>query len=83
VLQSLSFGSDQFMNNSVTKLIEEKTNDPFILLGEHFFVAFLLQKNIMKFNLKTSHMKNLSFSQNHKMSDNIFVHNKVYLNKFI
>jgi hypothetical protein len=32
------------MNNSVTKLIEEKTNDPFILLGEHFFVAFLLQK---------------------------------------
>jgi hypothetical protein len=42
--ESLSFSSEQFMNNSITKLIEEKTNDPFILLEEHFFIAFLLQK---------------------------------------
>jgi hypothetical protein len=51
--ESLSFSSEQFMNNSITKLIEEKTNDHFILLEGHFFDAFLLQKKIMKFNSKT------------------------------
>jgi hypothetical protein len=71
------------MNNSVTKLIEEKTNHPFVLLEEHFFIAILLHKKIMKFNLKTLHMKFLSFSQKLKMSGNIFVHNKVFLKKFM
>jgi hypothetical protein len=46
----LSFACEQFMNNSVIKLIEEKTNNPFILLEEHFFASLLLQKKIMKLN---------------------------------
>jgi hypothetical protein len=39
--ESLSFGFERFMNNSINKLIEEKTNGPF-LLDEHFFAAVLL-----------------------------------------
>jgi hypothetical protein len=41
-MESLPFGSKQFINNSVTKLIKEKNNDPFILLEEYFFAAFVL-----------------------------------------
>jgi hypothetical protein len=40
--ESLSFGLDQFMNNSIDKLIEWKTNDPFLLLEEHLFATALL-----------------------------------------
>jgi hypothetical protein len=44
--EALSFDSDQFTNNSINKVIEEKTNDPFLLLEEHFFIAFLCIKNL-------------------------------------
>jgi hypothetical protein len=45
--KALSFGSDEFMNNNINKVIEEKTNDPFVLLEEHFFNAvFLHNKNL-------------------------------------
>jgi hypothetical protein len=40
--ESLSFGSEQFMNNSINKLIEEKINDPFLLLEKHYFATVLL-----------------------------------------
>jgi hypothetical protein len=40
--ESLSFDLEQFMNNSIHKLIEGKPNDPFLLLKEHFFAAVLL-----------------------------------------
>jgi hypothetical protein len=39
-------GSEMFMNNSITKLIEEKTSHPFILLEEHFSAAILLHKKL-------------------------------------
>jgi hypothetical protein len=32
------------MNNSINKLIEEKTNNSFLLLEEHFFAVVLLYK---------------------------------------
>jgi hypothetical protein len=40
--EALSFDSDQFTKNSINKVIEEKTNDPFVLLQEHFFDAGFL-----------------------------------------
>jgi hypothetical protein len=46
--ESLSFGSEQFMNNSINKLIEEKINDPFLLLEEHYFTTVLLHNKIYK-----------------------------------
>jgi hypothetical protein len=58
-----------------------------MLIEEHFFVAILLHKKISKFFLSIvksqSHMKFLSFSRKRKMSGNIFVHNKVFLKKFL
>jgi hypothetical protein len=39
---ALSFDSEQFMTNSMKKVIEGKTNDSFILLEEHFFAAVML-----------------------------------------
>jgi hypothetical protein len=42
--EALSFDSDQFTKNSINKVIEEKTNDPFLLLQEHLFTAFFVYK---------------------------------------
>jgi hypothetical protein len=44
--ESLSFGYERFMNNSINKMIEEKINDPFLLLKEHFFTIVLLRNKI-------------------------------------
>jgi hypothetical protein len=56
-IEVLSFNSEQFTNNSIKKGIEEKRNDLFILLEEHFFAAVMLYKKNMKCNLKTRRMK--------------------------
>jgi hypothetical protein len=40
----LSFESEQFINNFINKVIETKTNEPFILLKENFLGAVLLYK---------------------------------------
>jgi hypothetical protein len=42
--EALSFDSDQFTKNSIKKVIEEKTNDPFLLLQEHLSTAFFVYK---------------------------------------
>jgi hypothetical protein len=55
--EALSFDSEKFTNNSINEVIEAKTNDPFLLLEEHFFDAILLYKKIMKFNSKKCSMK--------------------------
>jgi hypothetical protein len=64
-------------NNSNNKLIEEKINDSFLILEEHFFAIILVQKKLMKFKLKTYCMKFSSSSQNHRVSVKRFVHTKV------
>jgi hypothetical protein len=43
---ALSFESDQFTNNNINKVIEDKINEPFILNEEHFFTAFLVLKTL-------------------------------------
>jgi hypothetical protein len=80
---SLSFNLKHFMINSMKKVIEGKTNDPFIVLEEHFFVAFMLYKKIMRCNLKTSYIRYLISFSNRKVSDKSFMHNKVYHINFI
>jgi hypothetical protein len=42
--KAMSFDSKQFTSNCITKVIEAKTNDPFLLLEENFFTAVLLYK---------------------------------------
>jgi hypothetical protein len=78
-----AFDSEHFTTNSINKVIEAKTNDSFILHEEHFFAAVLLYKKLMRLNSKTCRMEFLSSSQNHKVSDKRFLHNKIYHNKFI
>jgi hypothetical protein len=53
----LSFESEQFTNNFINKVIEAKTNKPFILHKENFLGAVLLYKKIMKSYPKTYRMK--------------------------
>jgi hypothetical protein len=48
--------SEQFINNSINKLIEEKISDSFLLLEEHFFAVVLRITKLMKFNSKICHM---------------------------
>jgi hypothetical protein len=81
--EALSFDSDQFTNNSINMVIEEKTSDPFVLLEEYFFATFLVYKKLMNYNSKIYHMKFSSSSQNHKVSAKIFMNNKFYHDKFI
>jgi hypothetical protein len=72
------------MNNSINKLIEKKTNNPFLFLEEHFFATvLLLNKTYMKFNSKTCRMKFSSSSQNRKVSAIRFVYNKIHHIMFI
>jgi hypothetical protein len=41
---STEVDSEQFTNISINKEIESKTEDPFLLLDEHFFTADLVYK---------------------------------------
>jgi hypothetical protein len=43
-MKALSFDSEQITNNSINKVIEEKTKDHFLLLEEHLFATVLLNK---------------------------------------
>jgi hypothetical protein len=81
--EALSFDSDQFTKNSINKVIEEKTNDPFLLLQEHLSTAFFVYKKLMNYNSMICRMKFSSSSQNHKVSAKIFVNHKFYHNNFI
>jgi hypothetical protein len=42
LMEALSFDSNEFMNNAINMVIEENTNEPIVLLEEHFFTAFLV-----------------------------------------
>jgi hypothetical protein len=42
--EALSLNSEQFTNNSINKVIQATTNDPFLLLEEHFFDTVLMYK---------------------------------------
>jgi hypothetical protein len=41
-IETLSFDSEQFTNNSINKVIESKNNDHFLLFEEYFFTAILV-----------------------------------------
>jgi hypothetical protein len=62
-MESLSFGSEQFMNNSINKLIEEKTNDPFVLVEEHFFTMILLHNKTYEVHFEDLSHEVLGFFQ--------------------
>jgi hypothetical protein len=80
--KALSFSSDEFTNNNINKVIEEKINDHFMLPKEHLFATFFVyKKNLTNLNSKICHMKFSGSSQNHKVSDKIFVNNKFYHGK--
>jgi hypothetical protein len=82
-MKTLSFDSNEFMSNSMKKVIEGNINDPFILLEEQFFDAVLLYQKNMKWNWKNCRMKILSSSWNHKVSATSFMYTKVYRIKYI
>jgi hypothetical protein len=42
LMEALSFDSEWFTNNSINKVIEAKTIEPFLLLKEYFIVVVLL-----------------------------------------
>jgi hypothetical protein len=44
--------SDQFMNNSINKVIKEKINDHFLLLKEYFFTTFLVYNKAYEFQFE-------------------------------
>jgi hypothetical protein len=46
--EAMSFDSKQFTNISINKEIELKTEDPFLVLDEHFFTADLVYKTHYK-----------------------------------
>jgi hypothetical protein len=48
----LSFDSNEFKNNIANKVIEENTNEPIVLIEEHFFAIFLVYKKSYKFELE-------------------------------
>jgi hypothetical protein len=49
---ALSFDSDQFANNTINKVIEEKMNDSFMLLEEHYFTDFWVYKKTYEFEFE-------------------------------
>jgi hypothetical protein len=51
-MEALSFDSDQFMNNSINKVIKEKINDHFLLLKEYFFTTFLVYNKAYEFQFE-------------------------------
>jgi hypothetical protein len=48
----LSFDSSEFKNNVTNKVIEENTNEPIVLIEEHFFAIFLVYKKSYKFEFE-------------------------------
>jgi hypothetical protein len=50
--ETLSFDFEKFTNNSIKQMIEEKINDHFLLLEEHFFTAILLHKKTYEVQFK-------------------------------
>jgi hypothetical protein len=59
--ESLSIHSEQFMNNFINKLIEEKINDPFLLLEEHFFATILLHNETYEVQFEDLSLEVLGF----------------------
>jgi hypothetical protein len=51
-MEDLSFHSNEFTNNATNMVIEENTNEPIVLLEEHFFAAFLVYKKPYEFKFK-------------------------------
>jgi hypothetical protein len=43
-MEAMPFDFEYFRNNSIDKMIDEKIDDPFLLLEEHFFATVLLHK---------------------------------------
>jgi hypothetical protein len=82
-MEVVSFDFEQSTNNSIDKMIEEKTDDPFCSLKNISLPPFCCIKKLMKFNSKTYHVTFWSTSLNCKVSATSFVHNKFYHNKFI
>jgi hypothetical protein len=50
--EALSFNSDQFTNNTINKVIEEKNYDSFMLHKEHYFADFWVYKKPYEFDFK-------------------------------
>jgi hypothetical protein len=59
--KSLSLSPEQFMNNSINKLIKEKINDPFLLVEQHFFITVLLHNKIYEVQFEDLSHKVLKF----------------------
>jgi hypothetical protein len=82
--EALSFDSDQFMNNSINKVIEEKKSITLLCsLKNISSLLFWCIKNLMNYNSKICRTKFSNSSQNHKVRAKIFVNNKFYHVKFI
>jgi hypothetical protein len=82
-MEALSFDSDQFMNNSINKVIKEKSMIISCSSKNIFSQPFWCTTKLMNFNSKICSMKFSSSSQNHEVSAKIFVNNKFYHGKFI
>jgi hypothetical protein len=81
--ESVSFDLDQFMNNPIDKLIEEKTSDISFSSENICSPQLCCVTKLLKFNLRTFRMKSLSSSQNRKASVIRFVYKKVDHIKYI
>jgi hypothetical protein len=70
------------MNNSISEVIEVKINNHFVLLKNMSSMPFYCKKT---YEVQFENMSHevLSSSQKYKVSAKIFIHNKVYHNKFI
>jgi hypothetical protein len=59
--EALSFDSEQFTNNSINKVIEAKTTDPFLQLEEHFIAVVLLYQKIYEIQFESLSHEVLEF----------------------
>jgi hypothetical protein len=82
-MEALYFNSDQFMNNSINKVIEEKPMTLSCSSRNISSLPFWCIKKLMNYNSNICRMKFLSSSQNHRVSAEIFMNNKFYHSKFI
>jgi hypothetical protein len=48
----MSFGSEQFINTSINKLIEPKDKDPFMIFEEYFFGSVLVNRKSYNIHFK-------------------------------
>jgi hypothetical protein len=60
---SLAFSLEQFMNNSIDKLIEGKIYNHFLLLEEHFFVVVLLHNKTYEVQFEDISYQVIKFSE--------------------